>query len=137
MRPISRPKKAADSARRKTCSGAAAVGHRPVHQPGAIGEEQMLADQAQVMSRLLLREQAGNDAARHRQQRIAQSGARIARVQQQLGLLAGRIENSVAGDGAVAHEVAVEVLAHCGRELAQLGRLVAPARALQDLGIAA
>ena len=47
MRPISRPKKAADSARRKMRSQAAVIGDRPVHQPDAVGKQQMLADEAE------------------------------------------------------------------------------------------
>ena len=34
---------------------AAAIRHGPVHQPDAVGEQQMLADQAEVMLRLLRR----------------------------------------------------------------------------------
>ena len=130
MRPISRPKNAAEFGAAEDSFQAAVVRHRPVHQPDPVGEQQVLADQAQMMPRLLLGEQAGDDAARHRQQRIAQPGARVARVQQQLGLLTARVEQSVAGDGAVADEVTVEVLAHRGRELAQLRSLrsLRPAR---------
>ena len=61
MRPISRPKNAADSARRKIVLEAALIGDRPVHQPRAVGKEQVLADDAEMMPRLLGREQAGDD----------------------------------------------------------------------------
>ena len=44
-------------------------------------------------------------------------------MQQQLGRLAVRIEQGIAGDRAVADEVAVEIRAHRRRELAQLVRL--------------
>ena len=33
---------------------AAVVGHRPVHQPHAVGKQQVLADEAKMMLRLLL-----------------------------------------------------------------------------------
>ena len=58
MRPISRPKNDADSARRNDPLEAAVIRDRPVHQPGAVGKQQVVANDAQMVLRLLRREQA-------------------------------------------------------------------------------
>ena len=128
MRPISRPKNAADFGAPEDPLRPAAVGDRPVHQPHAVREEQVLADEREMMLRLLGGEEAADDAAGHRQQRVAEPGAGVARVEQQLGLAPARVEERIAGDGAVAHEVAVEVRAHRRRERVELRRLVARGR---------
>src|SRR4051794_27961974 len=70
----------------------AAVGHRPIHEPHAVGIEQVQADELKVMPRLVRREELSDDALRHRQQRITQSCPAIARVEQRLRRPAARIE---------------------------------------------
>ena len=59
MRPISRPKNAAEFGAPEDPLRPAVVGDRPVHQPHAVGEEQVLADEAEMVPRLLGREQPG------------------------------------------------------------------------------
>src|ERR1700683_4175920 len=80
----------------------------------------MLADEAPVLSRLGLREQAANHALRHRQERIGEARFPIAWVQQELRLAAFRLEHAIAGDDSVTNEISVEVLAHRGRERVEL-----------------
>ncbi len=65
----------------------------------------MLADEAQVLARLRLREQAADDALRHRQQRVGETRLLIAWMKQKVGLAAFRPEHAIAGDNAVADEV--------------------------------
>src|SRR5438876_4176525 len=52
----------------------AAIGDRTVHEPGAVGKSETLADDPQMVLRLFRREQPGNDRARHRQQRELEPG---------------------------------------------------------------
>ena len=50
MTPISRPKNVLASARWNSVIGPPAIADRPVEQPGAVGTEQVLADQVEVVA---------------------------------------------------------------------------------------
>ena len=90
----------------------ASIGDRPVHQPRAIGKEQVPADDVEVVLRLFFGEQPAEDATFHRQQRVAEAGALVARVEQEFGPVVAWFEDRISRDGAVRDEVAVEVSAH-------------------------
>ena len=110
------------------------IGDGLVHQSRAVRKQQMLANDAQMMSRLLGCEQPRDDAARHRQQRIPKPGPDVGRMEQELRRIACRREQAIPGDRSVADEETIEVAAHCQREAAQLFggvRSAAPGAALR------
>ena len=72
----------------------------------------MLSDEAEVVARLLRREQSADDGLRHGKQGIGEAGPMVAGMKQQLGQAALGPEHAVAGDRAVANQKAVEILAH-------------------------
>ena len=57
-------------------------------------------------------------------------------MQQQLGPRSTWLENPIARDRAVTDKIAVEIVAHRGRKIAQLSALAATARPPQHLGVA-
>src|SRR5438067_4445451 len=87
----------------------AAIGDRPVHEPGAVGKVEMLADDSKVMPRLFRREQPGNDRPRHRQEREFETGTRVTWMKEHLGVVVARLEYGIAGNRAVADQMAIEV----------------------------
>src|ERR1700731_4794426 len=94
----------------------------------------MLADEPQMVHRLMRCEQSADDALGHRQQGIFETRAGIARMKQQLRWSAIRLEQAVARDRIVAKEVAVEVRLHLVRKPARAIGL--PARTAQHVGVA-
>src|ERR1700722_1311506 len=107
----------------KKCLRAAVIGDRLIHQPCAVRKKQMFADEAQVLARLSLSEQAPDNALRHRQERVGETCLRIAWVEQKIGLAAFRPEYAIAGYPSVANKISVEVLAHRSRKRVERFRL--------------
>ena len=85
------------------------VGDRPIDEADAIGEQQMLVDEPEMMLRLMRGKESANDALRHGQQRVSETRTRIAWMQQQLGPLDARSEKPIASDRPTTHKMAVEV----------------------------
>ena len=96
----------------------------------------MLANNAKVVACLLRREQSGDDAACHRQQRVAETGAGVAGMDQQLGPLTAGLEQGIARHGIVADQKAIEIPAHLGGDMGQRSRFVGFFHTTQDLGVA-
>src|SRR5580700_6168707 len=93
----------------KECLRPTMIGDRLVHQPRAVGKEEMLTNEAQVFARLDLSEHTADHALRHRQERIGEARFLVARMQQELRLATFRPEHAVAGDDSLANEMRVEV----------------------------
>src|SRR6202161_1916976 len=112
------------------------IDDRLVHEPRAVGKQEVLADEAQVLSRLGLGEQAADHALRHRQERIGEPRFPIARMKQKLGLAAFWPEHAIAGDDSIANEMRVEVFAYRhGEHIELLGALGRAFRLTKDLGV--
>ena len=80
----------------------------------------MVANDVQMMLRLFGREQPGNDASRHRKQRVPEARPDIGRMQQQLWRVASRLEEPVPRHRSIADEETVEVAAHPQRKIGEL-----------------
>ena len=108
---------------------------RAVHQPRAVGRQQMRFDQLRMVQRLVLRENAGDDPADHRQQPVLHPRFAIERMQQRpviVGLFANHDQPRRL---AVQHKALVEILRDRLGGLPELLRLGTITRMLERVGI--
>src|SRR5271165_1543738 len=112
------------------------IGERPVHETGAVGKEEMLANDSKMAPRLLRREKAAYDRLRHGDQRVGKARSMVARMKQQLRRAASGRKHAVAGDHAEENKEAIKVLVHRrGEQVVLISRLRAPDDP-QDRGVA-
>ncbi len=95
----------------------------------------MLANEVQMMLRLLGREQPRDDASGHRQERIPESRPDVRRMQQQLRRVASRLEDGVPRDRCIADEETVEVAAHGQRKLGERLPCILTTSPAQHVGV--
>ena len=131
--PISRPKKLLLSARWKWRCGPPAYARRAIEEARAVGREQVLPDQRDVRTRLLRREQLGQDRVDHRQQPVVDPGAVIARVQQPFDAAIGT-EVAESGEHAVGDQEALELVANLRGDRLERRRALAATDAAQRGG---
>ncbi len=112
---------------------AAAIFHRPVEQPSAVGRQQITLDQSEMLTRLLRREEARDDRMDHRQQAVADAGLLVARMQQIFDAI--RVaERGEPRDHAVGDQEALEILPHAQGLCAKIGGPSAQTQAQIGLG---
>ena len=118
--------------------GPAAVNRRPIHEPRAVGGQQVLLDEREVRRRFIGREQLAQHAADHGQQAVGHAGGGVRGVQEVIRAVALQEATYIKACGhAVFHDVLLEVVAHAVGLRAQLCRALGFAVMCQRAGQAA